>query len=82
MHVFIYYYMPFVLIFIIIVTIIVSMGPVGTCCSVFFLSSSMNCFSFLGCRACSVPVMPLTLMQCLQMTVTRSLFLPSAEVIL
>ena len=71
MHVFIYYYMPFVLIFIIIVNIIISMGPVGTCCSVFcfIFSSSMNCFSFLGCRAYSVPVIPLTSMHCLQMTV-------------
>ena len=72
MHVFIYYYMSFIVIVIIIITIIISMGTVGTCCSVFFFfffSFSMNCFSFLGCRACSVPVIPLTSVQCLQMTV-------------
>lgn len=35
MHVFIYYYMSFIVIVIIIITIIISMGTVGTCCSVF-----------------------------------------------
>ena len=36
MHVFIYYYMSFIVIVIIIITIIISMGTVGTCWSVFF----------------------------------------------
>lgn len=35
----------------------------------FFFSFSMNCFSFLGCRACFVPVISRTSVQCLQMTV-------------
>lgn len=70
MHVFIYYYMSFIVIVIISITIIISMGTVGTCYSgFFFFSFSMNCFSFLGCRACFVPVISRISVQYLQMTV-------------